>query len=119
MTMTTDRLLTTLGRLTAPADTTGSSTAPTTGVGINWEVRPVLPDALGRFNFWQTIAGVLVWAGYVLGFLVFLASIITWAAGGSIFGRHVSDEAKQKMLKVIVLALGLGSAGAIWSFLIA
>lgn len=99
--------------------TTEPVAPPNDGTGIDWNVEPQLPAALEKFNFWQTIAGVIMWVGYVIAFLVVLLSLITWLAGGKLFGRHVSEEAKQHLAKALLLGLLLGVSGTVWSWVIA
>lgn len=98
----------------------GSTAAPTSGaMDVDWNVKPTLPESLGKLDMWSTIAGVLMWLGYVVGFLVLVGCIIMWSSGGKIFGRHVGEEAKTTAVRVCVGGLLLGSSGAIWSFVIA
>ncbi len=97
----------------------GSAAGSSGAMGVDWNVKPTLPKALGKLDMWSTVAGVLMWLGYVVGFLVLIGCIIMWSSGGKIFGRHVGEEAKATAVRVCAGGLLLGSAGAIWSFVIA
>ena len=64
------------------------------------------------------IANILMYIGYGGAFLAFLIGLIMWIVGHKIGGRHVLDEGKSTILRVMAGGMILGSAGAIWTWVV-
>jgi len=104
-----------------PTPTTGGDTIDVTGGapgGLDFNDITVSDGGFKFFTTWKLLAGILMYAGYVIGFLAFLASIVVWCFGSKWFGRHTVDKAKIDLLLAAFGGVVLGSAGAVWTWLI-
>jgi hypothetical protein len=87
------------------------------GSGINWNDFKPSNEGLTQLDIWKTLANILMYLGYAAAFLAFLVGLILWVFGHKIGGRHLLDEAKTMILRAMAVGLILGSAGALWNWL--
>ena len=100
-------------------DPTEDSTAPDGGVGINFNDFRPSNEGLTQLDIWRVIANILMYVGFGAAFLAFLIGLIMWGIGHKIGGRHVLDEGKSTIFRSIAVGMILGSAGAIWTWVVA
>ena len=75
-------------------------------------------DGLTQLDIWRVLANILMYIGYGAAFLAFLIGLIMWGFGHKIGGRHVLDEGKTTIIRAIAVGMILGSAGAIWTWVV-
>lgn len=90
---------------TAPGGMNFNDISPTDG-----GIKPV--------TIWRPIAQIVMYVGYGFTFLAFLAGIAVWGFGSAFLGRDTVEHAKKNILRAGGAAIILGSAGAIWTWLI-
>ena len=76
-------------------------------------------EGLTQLDIWRVLANILMYIGYGAAFLAFLIGLIMWGFGHKIGGRHVLDEGKTTIIRAIAVGMILGSAGAIWTWVVA
>jgi len=94
-------------------------TAPAGGSGIDFSEFHPSNEGLTQLDIWKTIANILMYVGFGAAFLAFLIGLIMWGAGHKIGGRHVLDEGKTTIFRAIAVGMILGSAGTIWTWVVA
>lgn len=104
------------------ADATADPTAPGAGTGgtggIDFSNFKPSNEGLQQLDIWKVIANILMYIGYGGAFLAFLIGLIMWGVGHKIGGRHVLDEGKTTIIRAIAVGMILGSAGAIWTWVV-
>lgn len=88
------------------------------GTGIDFNQFQPSNEGLTQLDIWQVIANILMYVGYGSAFLATLIGIIMWVIGHKFGGRHVLDDGKTTILRSMAAGLLLGSAGAIWTWLV-
>lgn len=105
-----------------PVAPTPTPLIPTAGVtapgGINFTDIAPSDGGIKSATIWKSIAQIVMYFGYGFTFLAFLTGIVVWGYGSAFLGRDTVEHAKKTILRASAGAILLGSAGAIWTWLI-
>ncbi|NJC83158.1 hypothetical protein HC030_11390 [Planosporangium mesophilum] len=92
--------------------------APTPGGGFDWEKIKPDPSAVPKSGLFYTIVNACMFLGVVAAIAGLVSGAIAFGVG-PIFGAHIiSDRGKSMMWKAGLVALIVGSATTIVSFLL-
>ena len=89
------------------------------GPGIDFRnTGPVGNGGITKLDIWKNLAGILMYVGFAATFLAVIAGLIVWGFAGQFLGPHHVNQAKTNILRAGGVAAALGSAGAVWNWLV-